>query len=281
MLIIGGTSLIGAEIIKQLTRDGDYVEQTNRCLNKTGYFLNLEDFSSIDFSFVQSKTAIFCAAASNLSWCETNPERSSQINIEGTIKTLDELTRRGLSGVFLSTSQVFNGEKPQYIEHDAMSFKNQYGFQKASVEAYITRNNLPFSILRLSKVLSKSRRGIFDLWVRNLEKNNKIDAASDLFLSPIEAQEVAAVAINLSRQHQTGIWHMSAANQLSYVDACKHMAKFLGLNPKLINRQSAIQEKIDPKFIQKFTTLNCNKLENFSGFRPPSTESVIESIFTK
>ena len=47
-----------------------------------------------------------------MAWCEKNVETSRVVNVFGTIRLLERLSERGLSGVYLSSSHVFDGDLP-------------------------------------------------------------------------------------------------------------------------------------------------------------------------
>ena len=279
MLIIGGNSLIGTHIKTALAVKGEMVEETKRQpMTGDAVKLDLMHAEEFDPGICQSKQVIFCAAATNMLWCEDNPEISSKINVHGTRIALNKLTDNGFSGVFLSSSQVFNGEENLCHEASPTHCKNLYGEQKLEIERYIVEQDLPFAILRLSKIMGKGNLGIFDQWTQSIEKGLPINAATNIYLSPVCADDAAEITLALAQAQRTGIWHLSAPDQLSYAEAAVHMAEIRNHDIRLIHQSPVTETNVPSKFIARFTALNCQKLRHEFGFSAPSSKAVIETL---
>ena len=279
MLIIGGSSLIGSHIKTLLSLKGEMVEESQRRpMNGESLKLDLMRAEEFDPSICQSKKTIFCAAATNMIWCENNPEISKKINVHGTRVALSKLTDNGFSGVYLSSSQVFNGEEKFCDEASPTLCKNVYGEQKLEIERFIIEQNLPFAILRLSKVLGKSNLGIFDKWIESIENGLSINAATNMYLSPVSANDAAEIILALAQHQCRGIWHLSAPDQISYAEAAVQMVELLNYDIRLVNQSPVDETNVPSKFISRFTALNCQKLRHEFGFLAPSSKAVIEML---
>lgn len=280
MLVIGGNGLIGTHIKAALNAKGELVEETRReSTGRNVISLDLMHAEAFDPSICQSKKAIFCAAATNMMWCEENPVESRAINVDGTIHILRKLADNGFSGVFLSSSQVFDGEDDLCDEDSTVNCKNLYGQQKLDVETYITDKKLPFAILRPSKIMGTGGLGIFHKWIQLLRDEQPIKAATNISLSPVLATDVAEIALKLTKDELTGIWHLSAPDQMSYAEAVIHMAKTCKYDINLITQSPVSEVEVSSKFLARFTALDCRKLRKKIGYSAPPSRTVLERLF--
>ena len=74
-----------------------------------------------------------------------------------TIALIDRLAARGIYTLFLSTNQVFSGERPHVPADAPVSPVSEYGRQKAEAERVLRSrmaNGAPIGVLRLAKVVS-------------------------------------------------------------------------------------------------------------------------------
>src|SRR5262249_54314120 len=150
-LIIGGDGLVGSALQMHCQRQGIAVELTSRRPKREALFLDLDqpDFQSIErrrYSF-----ALVCAAVTDMRACQDDPPTSRRINLPHTLQLMRRLADRGSHVVFLSSSQVFDGETPEPDEAAATCPKNEYGAQKLAVEQAIAAERLPAAVLRVTK----------------------------------------------------------------------------------------------------------------------------------
>ena len=283
MLVIGGNSRLGKYIKTACNKNSLFVEETSRSVaNSDAIMLDLLNAEDFDPVACVSEHAIFCSAATNMKWCENNPKQSNLINVVGTKTILNKLSDHGISGVFLSSSQVFDGEKNECDENSIAISKNLYGKQKLEIERYIIKQNLPFAILRISKIMSPGDLGIFDQWLKSLKNGQHINTATNMYLSPVTATDAALIAIKLANSQSRGVWHLSAPDQLSYAEAALYIAKISNLNLDLIYQSTVCETNVSSKFRSRYTVLNCKKLENEFGYLAPTSRSVIKNtLFEK
>ena len=81
--------------------------------------------------------------------------------VDGTLALMRFLAGQGTHAVFLSSSQVFDGETQAPDEQSPTAPKNTYGRQKLAVEQAIAREGLPVAVLRVAKVLADRPVGVF------------------------------------------------------------------------------------------------------------------------
>ena len=112
----------------------------------------------IETSFLETNEPVFgviCAAVSQIDRCHREKEMRYKVNVENTIRLIQDLDGLGIKPVFISTSWVYDGEDGYYNEECPHNPICEYGKHKAIVEGFI-ENNMPSAlILRLEKKTRK------------------------------------------------------------------------------------------------------------------------------
>ena len=256
LLIIGGDSKIGAHLKRYFTGQGYSVSSTTRKNPDPGSFLpeyhldlsneNLQ-LPSNDF-----ESAIFCAGITKISYCEEYPEKSQQINVQNTIRVIQNLVERNTHVVFLSSNLVFDGSKQFFSHEEELSPRSKYGAYKAMVESYL--KSLDFSVLRLTKVLTNDSNFLIE-WENSVRRGEEFAAYTNRFVSPVEIDRVVEainqvinIGLNKSRvggkgQKSQQLFQLGANYEISYFDfALKYFEK----NAKAL---SLLSGKIDESVI--------------------------------
>ena len=135
-----------------------------------GFFLDLRDPDFTQLERANYGFAFLCAAVTDMRACQEDPALTRQVNVANTIELMRRLADRGTHLVFLSSSQVFDGETANPTEEAATCPKNEYGAQKLAVEQAIERYQLPAAILRPTKILASHPVGVFKAWFEALRK---------------------------------------------------------------------------------------------------------------
>lgn len=135
-LITGASGLIGGYLVRSASRwvpdwDVRAVTRNEVDLTDRARVQRLWDRHRPDL-------VIHCAALSRTGLCEQDPAQARLINVEAT-RLLAGLAR-DVPFIFLSTDQVFDGAKGQYVETDAIHPLNVYGHTKAEAEQVVFEN---------------------------------------------------------------------------------------------------------------------------------------------
>ncbi len=279
MLIVGADSLIGCELKLHLQRKKVPFVATTRRDSTEGIFFDLEQNFPLKLLNSNMSKAVICAGITDMQLCENHPCLSQRTNIDGMKRLLLDLSGAGISGVFLSSSQVYSGDEFYPSETSVTAPKNQYGSQKKAVEDYIIDLSLPFSILRLGKVLGRKNLGIFTKWIEVLEQGNPVFAASNIWIAPVTTRSVLNGINSLLDSSRRGVWNLSSSDQISYYKAALLLAKVRSFNPTAIFCTELDEETVPNIFRPENVALNCSKLEKEFGFRQIDAASTLESIF--
>jgi len=260
-LVVGGDSLVGSELEVHCRKLGWTVDATSRRAEASGaVFL---DLGGPDFTSLQRATydvAFICAAVTSMQACQSDPGRSRRINVDNTLDLMRRLADRGTHLVFLSSSQVFDGETPMPDEAAPTAPKNEYGAQKLAVEEAIERQALPAAVLRVTKVLADRPVGVFKGWFEALAKGQPVQAATNMALSPVMVGDVAEAAGRLAAGRHRGVWHLGSSDDIGYFDAARLMAETRHLPVALVQAEELTEAQVPEIYRHRYVTLSCEKI---------------------
>ena len=238
ILIVGGDSLIGNALAGYLKENNIQFHSSTRHIEFESENRPLIDLSKTK-TFEQLPNyncAVFCAAITDMSRCEKEQEKTSNVNVAGTLTFMKKLLINKVYTIFLSTNQVFDGKNPFKKPDSPRKPINEYGKQKAKIEKYI-ENSSNVAILRLTKVIH-SKLKIFNRWTRNLSNGIPIYAFTDMTLSPITLEEVVEKIGLLVSRKSTGIYQLSGETDISYYDYAQKFGINNGYSLDLVKKDT-------------------------------------------
>lgn len=260
-LVVGGDSLVGSELKVHCRKLGWTVDATSRRTATPGaVFLDLGDPDFTPLQRGNYDVAFVCAAVTSMQACQGDPARSRRINVDNTLDLMRRLADRGTHLVFLSSSQVFDGETPMPDEAAPTAPKNEYGAQKLAVEAAIDRQKLPAAVLRVTKVLADRPVGVFKGWFEALAKGQAVQAATNMALSPVMVADVAEAAERLATGRHRGVWHLGSSDDIGYFDAARLMAETRHLPVGLVRGEEVTEAQVPDIYRHRYVTLSCEKI---------------------
>ena len=185
--------------------------------------LTRADFDLLDFAAVEREFAreppqlvIHCAAITNVSEAQKNPDLARRVNLDAT-KFLAELASE-IPLVFFSTDIVFDGRKGNYNETDAPNPLHLYGETKVAGEGIVLKNPRHLVIrTSINGGISRSGQRAFNeqLHCSLQHAGQGMTLFSDEFRSPIPAAETARAVWALVEQNCAGLYHVAGAEKLS------------------------------------------------------------------
>lgn len=158
---------------------------------------------------------IHCAALSRTGVCEQDPARARLINVEAT-RSLADLSR-DVPFIFLSTDQVFDGAKGQYLETDTVHPLNVYGQTKTEAERVVLENPA-HSIVRIALTAGTSPtrdRSFVEDMLRTAAKGTKLTLFTDEFRCPLPAGPLVRALWDFAAQPRAGLYHLGGSERLS------------------------------------------------------------------
>lgn len=255
ILIVGAKSIIGAALASHCDKIGyNFLFTSHENVSNNEIYLNLQSSDSVNsFEIPKSITkVVFCAAVTNLNYCEENVKKSYLVNVENTIVCLRRFLDFGARVIFLSTDKVFNGEKPNISINESRSPIYEYAKQKAEVEEFLENYKDQSCIIRLGKVLFNNMP-LLKSWIDDLKCGKTIHPFSDWVVAPVHIDEVCDAILNLSSNNH--IIHLSANKDITYAEMAFFIAEELGLDAGKIVPRLSTDMGVNLKHTPKYASL--------------------------
>lgn len=249
ILITGSNGLLGQKIVKHcIDKNIPFLatskgENRNPDCPKLNYvpmdICNKLEINGIFQSFYPTHV-IHTAAITNVDYCELNKEECDEVNIHATHYLFDATQRHHAHFVFLSTDFVFDGEKGDYVETDAVNPLSYYALSKVKAENLLLESDYAkWSIARTIIVYGQAHnmsRSNMVLWVVDSLKNQKdINVVTDQIRTPTWADDLALGCIALCEKNAVGIYHLSGKDKISMFEFAHQIADFYHLDKKFIH----------------------------------------------
>jgi dTDP-4-dehydrorhamnose reductase len=278
-LVVGGDGLIGRALVRQLAGEGRAVLASTRRRGVAGPgrpYLELAQDPS-DWTPPQPVAAAFLlAAASNQLSCCTDPEISRRINVDHTVALARRLVGQGAFVVFTSTNLVFDGDAPCYPTCASPTPTSEYGRQKAEAEQRLLALGSAVAVVRLTKVLAADIP-LIGGWIEALKAGKPVNAFSDLICAPMPVGYVAQALARIGGAGKGGLFHLSGADEVSYVALAQTLAARLGVDRGLVRATTSAEAGIVLQTIPKHSSLDAHAVADAFALPPPSLDAVIES----
>ena len=280
-LVIGGDSLLGKAVIEHLKRFGQKVVATTRRrenVSDSSLFLDLSgNVSSWDIPEGINKVFL-CASVTKMEQCQRQPEESRRVNVDGMLLLAAMLSERGISIIYPSTSQIFDGQKPNRKADDEVCPSVEYGRQKGAAEKGVLSISDRHSIIRFTKILGPDNPLIND-WIVKLTQGEVIYPFFDMVLAPLHVDFAAQIMIAVAEKESFGIWQASAEKDVTYEELARYIAVKLKADEQYVQPISVYESGIILESVAKHTTLDAARVERELGFVRPSVWATIDSLY--
>jgi dTDP-4-dehydrorhamnose reductase len=265
-------------LAEKLKRTGELVAATTRRRDVAGAgrpFLDISDPAASADDLPDAAVAFICTGMTRFSDCRAKPELARQTNALGPTAIASGLAARGTRTVFLSTSAVLDCAAPNMRQHRPRSPASAYGRTKAEGEVGVLDALDANAVIRLSKVIPPDFALLHD-WTEVLRQGSTISAFTDMTMSPVGLETAVEAVLDVAASGEGGIWHVSAASDISYYDAAKIIAARASVPLDRVVAATAAQHGIANEDILPYTSLDCQRLSEATGFMCPDPEAVID-----
>ncbi|WP_413992696.1 SDR family oxidoreductase [Labrys okinawensis] len=278
-IVIGSDGLVGGALFSALAAGGlDVIGTTRRfdrvVAGRTVHF----DLTEPDIAGIPSADIVFiCAAMTSFAACRALPQLAKQINCVAPEALASYLVSTGTKVVFLSTSAVFDCQAPLMQPDRDYGGESMYGQSKAEAERRILGLGRLATVVRLTKIVSPGQQ-LFRGWVAALGRRQSIEAFDDHRISPITIQHGVDALTAIATRGEGGIYQISGASDASYYEIASYLASRIGAESSLVHPCSAASRGLPAEEITPFTSLDCARLSDLTGFRPPQPLNAIERV---
>jgi|688.fasta_scaffold200570_3 dTDP-4-dehydrorhamnose reductase len=284
VLIVGGDSLIGTRLSKELLTRGNVLTFSitrAKSLDTNSTILENFDLStnpSTKFNDLirNYNSIIFLSGINNTKYIANNYQQAKEINVKQTIKWIKFLTQNGTPIIFPSSSLVYE-ESYLLTEESTTLPKSAYANFKLEVETVLQETDINVTIPRFTKILS-AKQPLIQKWIESLRKKENVKAYFDCQISPLAIDQAVNVLICLaldSKLQNSRLINISGARDVSFFHFAKILAQSLNLNSDLVIPTDSGGELISKQFFATLQTFKANQLFNFC---PQTPEQVVESL---
>jgi dTDP-4-dehydrorhamnose reductase len=218
---------------------------------------------------------IITSCISQIDLVKRERKRSRALNVDATVRLIDDLLGLGIKPVFISTSSVFDGSRGGYIESDLPSPICEYGLQKLEVEDYLRRLKFVGSdslTIRLDKVFGyhPGEKHAFTEWMISSQEGKSIVCIKDQYFSPVFVEDVGAGIIAACKKNLGGMYHFAGPEFYSREELARKFLGYTGLKVDVESRPMSSFDFADPRPLNG--TLISEKFVDSTGFEFLSLE---------
>jgi len=280
VIIIGGSSKIGKALAAKFKVSGldFYTTTRNKKIANNEIYFDLLKKNYDSLLQVFPSIVFLCAGVSSIEACQRDPLLSRQINVNCVVTLVDELIKRNIFVIYLSSSTVFNGELPWPNEEAALTPIIEYGIQKADTERQLL--NIPNSknllaIVRMSKVFTNSAQTIENLFFLDLKNNKKVNPFEDLFIAPVSENYVVESLFQILNKRLPGIYHLSNEAAISYARLCYLLAQKYEFEQDIIKPIKIIDSGANILFNPRYPGLGMDNTMKVLKIFPEKTNEML------
>jgi dTDP-4-dehydrorhamnose reductase len=238
-------------------------------------FLDLRTSDKLDIAkFDNIETAFFFAGVTGSKNCCATAD-SWWVNVEQSYELIKRLTDNGTFLVYLSTNQVFS-ENGVFKEHDLSCCPlNEYGRQKSQIEHLIMRAPENIAILRVDKVLDRSRDPIKS-WFADIAESRSTTAPDNLYFRPVSVDYLVNTICLLGALKKCGVFHLRGERLLSYFEFSRMLFERLSIGKAKVSPFKIQLGDFNPK--EAYPELCMAHTGRIMGISAERVESVINYL---
>jgi dTDP-4-dehydrorhamnose reductase len=224
-LILGGGGQLASDLQSQLGESARSYSHAQ---------VDIGDPAAVDRAYadVQPDVVFNCAAFHNVDVCETERAQAWRINVDA----VQDLARRGVPLVHVSTNYVFDGEGDDpYGEEDLPRPQSVYALTKLAGEhaalAYGERTLVVRSAGLYGLHGSASKGGNFvQRMVARAREQGSLRMVADQRLQPTYTADLADAIIAAVRSEATGVVHLTAGGACSWLEFTEAIMREVGID---------------------------------------------------
>lgn len=179
---------------------------------------------------------VHCAALTNLLFCEQHPDTAYMVNAAGTYHMALGARSIGAKLVYVSTSDVFDGNKGEpYVEKDTPNPTTAYGRSKHLGELAVQGFLDDYVILRISWVFGGGPEKDTKFVGKLLSQKDPAEfrAVTDRKASPSWGKDLASAMRKLIEEDARGVYHVGGGVATRY-DIAVEIANIMGWKAKIL-----------------------------------------------
>ena len=239
-LILGASGLVGWNLMGAAGAAGHETVGTYHQHPQPGLVpLDVKEPNAVAriFEAIRPDAVFYCSGWTWVDGCEGDRERAFRENAEFPAHAAQQAEKIGAQFVYFSTSYVFDGTAGPYGEDDKVCPLSAYGHSKLEGEKGVLNASGRAIIARTMGVYGpepQEKNFVYQVR-RNLAAGKSMLVPNDQFGNATYAPDLAAMAIELVRQGQRGIWNLAGPDPgVRRSEFARRIAQSYGLPLNLI-----------------------------------------------
>lgn len=288
--IIGGTGLLGSNLVKLLSNNYDVRSfSRNRASNVSDLQNYMIDFNEFEneltkhFDLWKPNIVINTVALVNLQLCENNYSLARYINCEIAVKLAKITKNNNIYFIHISTDHYYNDEYKIHNEKSKVNLLNNYADTKYSAEKEILKYNESTLIVR-TNIIGFRRRNVksfFEWLLNSLHKQEPIELYANFYTSPISVNELGVILIKCYENNLIGTYNIASKEVISKYDFGIKTARRFGCDIENITK--SIIKNTESGSLKRGLTLglDVSKIENALDIVMPTVDETLENLFNE
>lgn len=181
---------------------------------------------------IRPAAILHCAAATNVDWCEDNPEQTQAINVHATAVLAEIAANLSSHFVYVSTDAVFDGKKGSYVETDEPAPLNVYARSKLAGERETFRRHASAMLVRVNIYgwNAQNKDSLAEWVLRRLEEGRDVPGFTDVFITPMLVNDLVSVLLAMLQQEMKGLYHVVGSEKISKFEFARRVATVFGFD---------------------------------------------------
>ncbi|HET6324641.1 MAG TPA: NAD(P)-dependent oxidoreductase [Planctomycetaceae bacterium] len=249
--ITGGGGFVAGSVIHQAPADWELHALSGKAplTHRTGlvwHTLDLKEPEAVKQTLakIAPDVVIHAAAMANIDFCEQHPDQARTINVVLTQAVADSCSQSGARFIYVSTDNVFDGERGGYAEHDQPTPINEYARTKAAGEG-IAAAVAGSVTARIALVMGFGPLGggnsFLERTIPMLRSGETINVPPEEIRTPIDVLTLGRALLELAAGSFQGTLHLAGNDVLDRVTLTRRIAERFGYSPGLVRPKSPEQ----------------------------------------
>lgn len=241
VLVTGGGGQLASDLEEQLTGRAEVRAPGRAELDVTD-----DDAVAAAFAELRPDTVFNCAAFHNVEVCESEEDRSFEVNARAVKRLAQRCAEAGAKLVHLSTNYVFNGSADEpYAEDDVPSPRSIYAISKLAGE-HTALAYAPGALVARGAGLygmhgSASKGGNFvTRMVGRAREQGQLKMVADQRLQPTFTADLAGALIAAVERDAAGLVHLTSSGACSWFEFTEAIMELAGIEVPIEPVQTTI-----------------------------------------
>lgn len=286
VLVTGASGLLGANLIFAALERHDFVGVYHQhAMEIEGATLVSADLSQAGVARKMMQTyepdwVVHTAAATNVEACEDDPEMAFRLNRDMTRFVAEAARDVGAGLIHISTDAVFDGQRGNYIETDAVNPLSVYARSKWEAEQAAADAHPSAAIVRTNLFgwNLQAKQSLAEMFLHNLEKGNHCRGFIDVHVTTILVNDLVEIIMKMIETGLAGTYHVGGGECLSKYEFGLRLAEIFGLDGTLIEPISVAQMNFKAKRGEQLC-MQGGKIEGALGVELPSVSSGLQRFY--